>query len=216
MATYADLKQRIVTEMSRDDLADDLATLLAQHIAETCDFYSDMRFWFNQIVEPIVTVSGDSEVAVPATVRIVDRVAGPYGDLTPVTLTKFTDAGETTRSGTPTSYTWLSGNLRFDPVPDDAIDMTIYGIAQIDAPANDADSNAWTNEAAGLIVNHTKMTLYSGQLRDAGGASAAADAVRWHLDQLKRKTTRRLYTRPVAQLVRPNGQPVRVGYLDRL
>lgn len=215
MATYTDLKTRVITETSRDDLSDDLATLLDEHIAEACAYYSDMRFWFNQAVVSVSTVATEQDLVIPVSMRIVDRVAGPYGDLTPAILSEFTDAGATPRSGTPTSYTWLDGNLRFDPVPDDTYDLTVYGLSQIDPPSLGADSNVWTNEAQGLIVAHTKLTLFTDIFRDQGGAALAATAVSRQRDKLRRETDRRLRTRLSAQLTRPNGQPVRTYQTDR-
>lgn len=218
MATYSDLKTRIAREMVRDDLLDDPATasLLATHIRDAIEEFADMRFWFNQSVQSVVTTSGVQSVAVPAPMRIVDRVAGPYCDLTPVILREITDAGDLPRSGYPTSYTYLDEALRLDPVPDAAYELTLYGIAQIDAPSADGDSSVWTNEAQALIAAQTRLTLYRDLIFDDGRAALAALAAQTHLAKLRRETDRRLRTRLAARLVAPNGQSVRKAFLDRL
>lgn len=217
MATYADLKQRIITETSRDDLTDDLADTLDQHIYDACVEYSDTRFWFNQTIQPIATVSGNNAVTLPAPMRIIDRLAGPYCDLTPVTLDEFPDYGQfaADATGLPWKYTYLDGTLKFNVTPDQIYNMTAYGLLQIDPPAVDADDNAWTNEALPLIVAHTKMTLARDMFRDQVGIVLAQAAVTDNLAKLRRETDRRLRTRLAMRLTNPNGQPTRRSWLDR-
>lgn len=218
MGTYADLKARIVSETNRDDLLDDLAGILAIHIADAIDEYAGMRFWFNQVIQPLVTVAGVNTIDLPLNLRIVDRLAGPYTDLVPVTLGQFPDYGQyaSEARGLSGTYAYVNGKLIFDTFPDRAYTLTAYGVLQVDAPTEDTDTNIWTNEAAALIASHTRMTLYRDQFRDQEGASLAANAVQMHLDRLKRETQRRTNTRPIARLVAPNGQSVRRAYLDRL
>lgn len=218
MATYSDLKKRIITETRRDDLRDDpdTASLLNTHVREACEEFADMRFWFNQSIQTVVTTAGMDRVDVPSPVRIVDRVAGPYCDLTPVILREFTDAGDFPRSGYPTSYTYFNQALVFDPVPDASYQLTLYGIANIPAPSADGDSSVWTNEAQALIAAQTRFTLYRDVFFDDARGALAASAAQTHLAKLRRETDRRLRTRLVARLVAPNGQPVHQTHLDRL
>lgn len=217
MADYAALKQRIITETSRDDLADDLAGTLDDHVADACVEYSDMRFWFNQSIQAVATTAGAITVALPAPMRIIDRLAGPYDDLTPVSLDDYPDFGifAADATGLPSRYAYVDGALRFDIKPDAVYNMTAYGLLQIDPPAADADDNAWTNEARALIIARAKMTLCRDVFRDQDGVVLAQAGVRDCLTKLRRETERRLNRRRTAQLVRPNGQPVRMGYLDR-
>lgn len=218
LPTYADLKNRIVKETNRDDLLDDLADILEIHISDAIDEYAGMRFWFNQVIQPLVTVSGSRTLAVPVSMRIIDRIAGPYTDLSPVTLNEFPDYGQFAAEtrGLPSTYAYMNGELRFNAIPDQAYALTAYGLLQVDAPTVDIDANIWTNEAQALIASHTRMTLYRDQFRDQEGAALAANATEMHLSRLKRETQRRTNTRPIARLVAPNGQSVRRAYLDRL
>lgn len=221
MATYADLKTRIVAEMNRLDLVDDpeTATLMAIHIGDAINEYADMRFWFNQSIQTVATTANVNEITLPTAMRIIDRLAGPYGDLTPVTLDQFPDYGTFAADavGPPWQYTYLDGGvIRFNTIPAEAYAMTAYGIAEIPAPVNDADSSVWTNEMQGLISAHTRMTLSRDKFKDQVATGLAANAVQMHLAKLRRETDRRLRTRLAAQLTRPNGQPVRRAYLDRL
>lgn len=208
MATLADLKRRVITDTSRDDLEDDLAALLLLRIQDACEFYADTRFWFNQTVVSISTVASTATVTIPTGVRIVDRIAGPYGDLAPTTLADMPDRGDFPYSDLPWRYTYFDGELTFDPVPDAVYAMKIYGVLQIDPPEDDEDSNAWTNEAARLIAAHTKMLLYRGKFRDEAGAQLAMAELTDEKIRLKRETERRTRTRLAARLVGNSGVPV--------
>lgn len=218
LPTYADLKNRIVKETNRDDLLDDLADILAIHIRRAVNTYADKRFWFNQVIQPLVTVAGSRTLAMPVSMRIIDRIAGPDTDLSPVTLNEFPDYGQFAAEtrGLPSAYTYINGELRFNAIPDQAYALTAYGVLQVDMPTDDIDSNIWTNEAQDLIASHTRMTLYRDVFRDRDGAIDAANAVQMDLEALVTGTQRRTNTRPIARLVAPNGQPVRRAYLDRL
>lgn len=216
MATYADLKARIIREMSRDDLLDDHADTLKEHIADACEHYADVRFWFNQVIATATTVANTATLAVPVALRIVDRIAGPYYDLSPVTLDQIENPGTWASPGALSSYTYIDGQLQFFPLPDAAYALTIYGIKQIDVPTADATSNAWTNEAASLIASHTRFTLWRDVFRNSAAAEMASGAVQQTYGKLRRETDRRLRTRLTAQLTRPNGRSVRMGCLDRL
>ena len=214
MATYADLKQRIAREMSRDDLLDDLLPTLEQHIYEACEEYASTRFWFNQSVVSVDTVADVNTVA--TAMRVVDRVAGPYVNLTPLMMDDMVHDGALgTQTGIPASFAYYDGGLTLYPTPDDAYGLTIYGVKQIEPPTDDADSNEWTNEAQGLISAHTRMTLYRDQFRDTEGAVMASAAVQEQKNRLRRETDRKLRRRPYAQLVDAGGQSVRRSWLDR-
>lgn len=206
MPTLADIKTRIATEMVRDDLLDDLAAQLLIHIQRACEFYSDERFWFNAIIDnTAATVAATDTVAVPSTVRRVDRVTIPasYQELREVQLDDI-DPLSGSMSSIPYAYAYLNDTLKLYPIPDAVYALRITGLKQIDAPAVDADTSVWTNQAQDLIVGRAKYTLYRGQFRDEGGASLALAETTEALARLKRETARRLETP-----LRPNMAPRR-------
>lgn len=209
MADYVALKARIAGEMARDDLATDIPDMLDAHVHDACEEFASRPFWFNTIVVSATTVDGEQQLELPGTVRIVDRVAGPYGDLTAVRVEDFPDYGILASNGTPLTFSYIDGGLRLDPVPDDAYSLTIYGIKQIDPPQVDADDNAWTNEAARLITAQVKFTLYRDVFSDAEGVSEAKGAVLDALAWMERETQRRTGARLAARLVAPTGAPMR-------
>jgi len=194
MATLADLKTRIIAEMVRDDLSDDLASQLLIHIQRACEFYADEKFWFNSLVTTVATVASTQTVDVPATMRRVDRVTVPaYGtELIEVTLQDL-DFG--TEESLPRGYAYYNDALKLYPTPDAVYTLQLTGIAQVAAPALDADDSIWTDEAQDLIVARTKMTLYRGQFRDPEGTQLAIAEVQEVFNKLKRETARRLETK---------------------
>jgi hypothetical protein len=195
MATLGDLKSRIITEMSRDDLSDDLAGQLATHIQRAIEYYSDTRFWFNAAYASATTTAGSALVAIPATIRRIDRVTIPadMAELVEMTFPLVVDVDNQT-AGRPRYYAYYNDSLWLSPVPDAAYGLVIYGIAQIDTPTGDTATNVWTNEAQDLIVNHTKMSLARDQFRDPEGAQMAMGATQDAFTRLRRETARRLTT----------------------
>lgn len=194
MTTLADLKTRIITEMVRDDLADDLAAQLLIHIQRACEYYSEEKFWFNSLVTTAVTVAGTQTVNVPVTMRRVDRVTIPAytQELIEVTMQ---DLDFDTVQSIPRGYAYYNDALKLYPTPDAVYTLQLTGIAQVDAPELDADTSIWTNEAQDLIVARTKMTLFRGQFRDPEGTQLAIAEVQEVYSKLRRETARRLETK---------------------
>jgi len=193
MATLAELKTRIQTEINRDDLADDLATVLQQHIAAACEYFADEKFWFNSIVT--TTPASAQSVNIPAAVRRIERLTIPaqYTELREVVLPEFErlDGGQT---GLPNAYAYYNDQVRLWPAPDATYTLQFTGLAQVDAPTSDSDSNIWTTQAFDLIVSRVKMTLARDVFRDPDGVQLFAAATAELLRKLKRETARRLET----------------------
>lgn len=195
MATLGEMKTRIATEMVRDDLTGDLADQLALHISRACEYYANQRFWFNAVVATVNTAANTATVAIPATVRRIDRLTIPasYVEIKEATLPDIDDVASVT-TGRPRLYAYYNDSLRLYPVPDAVYTLQVYGLAQIEAPAADGDTNVWTDEAQDLICAHVRMTLYRDQFRDPEGAKMAIGATQDALDRLQRETAQRLRT----------------------
>lgn len=194
MATLADLKTRIIAEIVRDDLSDDLADQLLVHIQRACEYYADERFWFNAYYDTVATVAGVETVDIPATLRRVERVTIPayLQELEEVTLD---DLPLTLSQGVPEGYAYFNDKLKLTPIPIAVYTLGLTGLAQVDAPVDDADTSIWTNEAQDLIVARTKMTLFRGQFRDPEGTQLAIAEVQEVFSKLKRETAKRLETK---------------------
>lgn len=195
MATFADLKARIATELTRSDIdaGGSLESLLETYIQRACEYYADTKFWFNSILTTATTSPGVATVTIPATVRVVERVSIPAydDDLEEYTLDALNDYAT---SGRPRHYSYYNDSLRFFPVPDGAYTLNIYGIAQVDAPTTDSDTSIWTNEAQDLVVANVKVRLLRFPYRDNDGVILALAEESDARTRLERETGRRLKT----------------------
>lgn len=193
MATYLELRTRIITELARDDLEDDLATTLVKHCERACEYYADRKFWFNSVITTATTSANTATVTIPSGVRVIERVTVPAYDveLREVTLTGL---GDDTVYALPDRYSYYNDTIRFYPIPDQAYTLNIYSISQVDAPSDDGDTNIWTTEAEDLIVGHVKATLARSVFRDPEGYQLFAGERQDALARLRRETAKRLET----------------------
>lgn len=188
MATYLDLKQRIIAETRRDDLSDDLADQLALAISRAIEYYQGERFWFNY--GSATTSASAATVAMPATMRVIDHVRLSAGEL--LVKAQLSELlASTSSSGTPTHYAEFGDGIYLYPTPSSSITLTLYGTKYTTPPAVDADSTVWTNAAYDLIAAHTRFLLYRDVFRNPEAAEMAKGAVSEAFDRLKEETERR-------------------------
>ena len=191
MATYADLKTRIADELTRDDMGSggEAESALVRAIATAVAQTANEEFWFSHASGTVTTTGAANSVAMPAGVRIAETVTDQYGcDLIRLPIDAMDGRIET---GLPTAWAQDGDNIRLWPIPDAAYALSVYGTAEVSAPALDADDNIWTNEAADLIAARAKVILCRFPLRDADGVAAARDEERDALLSLRAETKRR-------------------------
>jgi hypothetical protein len=194
MTTLADLKTRIIAEMQRDDLSDTLADQLLIHIQRACEYYADEKFWFNALVASVSTVASTATVDIPTTFRRVDQVVIPSYD-TELTENTLGNMPIYPVYGLPNQYAYYNDQLTLYPIPNAVYSLELTGLAAVAAPADDADTSIWTNQAQDLIVARTKMTLFRGQFRDGEGTQLAIAETQEVFAKLKRETAKRLETK---------------------
>lgn len=199
MATYADLKTRIITETNRDDLADTLASQLTLHIARAIEFYADRRFWFTEGLAASVCVIGNQYVTKPTGLRIMDRVAITIGSVsTPLkvkSLVYIDDLYCVTSIGQPSLYAESGNQIRLYPQPNLAFPLSFIGVIDDTTTlTNDADTNNWTTYGYDLITHRAKFTLYRDQFKDTNAAALANAAEIEELGRLTAESGRRLGT----------------------
>lgn len=188
----------MITETTRDDLSDTLASQLVTHIAQAIEFHAGKRFWFNEGIVPGVCVVGNQYAAKPATMRTIDRVTVTVGGATrPLKarpLVYIDDLATIASSGQPTDYSETGNQIRMWPTPNLAFPLNFIGIVSLSALVNLADTNSWTNEGYDLITARAKFTLYRGQFKDDKGAALAQSEEADALTKLRGETARRLAT----------------------
>lgn len=174
MATLAQLKAQIATDLVRNDLTTDIASAVSDAIAE----YQTSRFAFNQAQATFDTVAGTEyydSATIPTDIAQIDNVRLTGNGLTaPLQSANFAwmEAISTNTSirGRPGWFAWYAEKIRLYPIPDAVYTVTISYHQKIAAPANDAASNEWTTEANELIRLSAMRRLMRGKLRDYEGA----------------------------------------------
>lgn len=198
MATYLDLRTRIITETSRDDLLDVLADQLVTHIAQAIEHHAGKRFWFNEGILASVCVIGNQYANKPSGMREVDRVTVSVGGsprpMKPRSLVYIDDLAAVSSAGQPTDYAETGDQIRVYPTPNLAFPLGFIGIVDLTPLEADSDSNAWTNQGYDLITSRAKFTLYRDQFKDATGAQLAQSAETEALTKLRGETARRMST----------------------
>jgi len=194
MATLDELKARIRLETNRDDIAasGEAEGALTTAIVQAIEYYSDEPFWFNHYGATITaaanTTGGVDYVAIPATIRVPQKVSFDGEDLQRVDLAAIearTDAGR------PTRWAASGDTIALWPVPDAAYALAVFGIAKVAIPGSGGASNIWTTEANDLVTARAKFLLYRDVWRDNDGVQFAAQAEGEALSRLRKETRRR-------------------------
>lgn len=185
MATLAELKARIASELDRDDLT----SLIPYAISDAIDLYKSRRFRFNQARATFSTVDGTefySTSTIPDDIGQIDAVTLTANGVRCV-LDAWTYRGmqqvatNASIQGRPVAWAWYGEQMTFYPIPDGVYTVTLSYLQRIDIPASDADSNAWTTEALSLIRHSAKRMLMADTVRDdvAAGAFAQAEGLEY-------------------------------------
>jgi hypothetical protein len=190
MATLLELKTRIRLETNKDDIAASGEAVEALNLAieRAIEYYSDEAFWFNRDSGTASTTSGSAYVAVPYAVRVPETVS--YSG-EPLQKTSLSQIEHLTDSGQPTHWAENGGIIQLWPIPDATYSLSVYGVAQIDAPEADGDETVWTNEAYDLIAARARFLLYRDIWRDVEAVKLAAQAEGEALTRLRNETRRR-------------------------
>jgi len=202
MATLGDLKTRIITEVNRDDLTDDLAGQLAIFITRSIDYYANQRFSFNEARSTTVLTPLDEYVDLPAGTRLVDRVfllvANTRYELTKRETWYIEGLYSAPQQGQPTDFAFINGQIRLWPTPNQAWTLiweTVTDVLPVITTASaDTVSNTWTNAGQDVIDARTRIYLYRDQFRDNEGLAQASLAEREALARLKGESNRLIST----------------------
>jgi hypothetical protein len=207
-STLGDLKTRIITEVNRDDLADDLANELNTLIAQAIDEYAVTPFWFNSFTRTDVNaVAGSQYVTIPDDVRDIQYVwvliGGTRYIMRKLPETRIISLYTTPINGQPTDFSQINQTLHVWPTPNVAYPLILQVVEDV-SPAldysDDTSANAWTDTRIGqpLIKACVKKMLYRDQLRDADGYSMAKSDEDDAYSKLRGESNKRLGTGRVA------------------
>lgn len=201
--TLGDLRQRLLDETNRDDLADDLLSASNRIIADAIDFYAAERWWFNEARVTSACVIGNEYLALPTGLRQLDKPYLVVGNIRYGLIKRSMDEIEglyaTPITGQPTDFAVFGANIRLWPTPNLA--YTVIWLDLADATAldytNAASSNAWTLYAAPLIAARAKIILYRDYLSASEQDPRVGNALMQEKEaygRLKAESNRRLAT----------------------
>jgi hypothetical protein len=171
MATLGDLKQRIISETTRDDLADDLAVQFQTIIMRSIEQYAAERWWFNErrIVVNCTPAQDfiDWPTGTPAEARWIDEIylvmnsGNTRWPITVRSIAEFERLSQPTTTGQPTDCLVADDKIKLFPIPNAAYPIGLDLIADVTPPLTaDTASNAWTNQGQDLITAQAKIRLY--------------------------------------------------------
>jgi hypothetical protein len=167
MATLGDLKARVISETTRDDLADDLAAQFQNIIAQAIDQYANERWWFNESRQILYTQAGVQTIPWPSGVRTIDglyleqNAGNTRWPLTVRSIDEFESLMQPAVIGQPTDYLVKNLLLYLFPTPGQVYWLALDALLDVAPPlVLDTDSNFWTNQGQDLIAAQVKVRLY--------------------------------------------------------
>lgn len=201
MATLADMKATIASEIMRVDLDD----AIAKEITKAINYYRSNRFWFNEKLNTVTinTVIGQSQYTVtdntyiPNLIRIDSMIItrnGSVSVINPVSelSMKRLIGGANPLADTPTFYSYYGQSLTIYPIPNGVYPIVIAGVVRVPAPSNDTEEdNVWMNEAEELIRSRAKRNIFLHWMEDGDAAQRMQASEDEALEALRRETSSR-------------------------
>jgi hypothetical protein len=197
MGTLGQLKARIASDLSRDDLT----SQIADAVSDAIKFYARERFWFNSTRSlTFATVAGQAAygaadlaaianlVRIDALFTVQNQSVIPLDRYEPV---DFEVLGNAASGGVPVAFTYVDQSIRLWPTPNDALTMRLHAHVRL-PDAADGDSNAWTDDAEELIRSHAKLLLSTDVLDDDAAAARMQGKIPFLLGALRAETSSRL------------------------
>jgi hypothetical protein len=198
--TLLDLKNRIASDLTRDDLTSQIASV----VSDSIKFYARERFWFNQTrTLTFNTVIGRQAygaadlATIPNIIRIDALFLPQNQSIYPLDRYEPDDfeviSGGMLGGGKPTAYTFIDNTILLWPNPTAVYTMRLHAFYKL-PDAADGDTNAWTDDAEELVRSHAKMLLYMDVLEDDQNAQRMATKIPVLLDGLRSETSNRMAT----------------------
>lgn len=200
MGTLLDLKGRIATDLTRDDLTSHIGNA----VSDAIKYYERQRFWFNTTRNlTFNTVAGQTAYTSADLSQIPNLVKIDAIYLTQSSSVFALDRYEandfeilengSTGAGKPDAFTYVDQSIRLWPKPNAVYAMRIHALYRL-ATLADGDENAWTDTAEELIRSHAKMLLFMDVLEDDEGAARMQTKIPLLIDALRSETSMRSAT----------------------
>ena len=181
--TLLRMVNQIVDELDRPDLVGHVRNAIRHAIG----FWQRERFAFNDGVLTFATVPGQAGyggayLAGQNVMLAIDSAVALDGSgntwvLKSVPLSSLEALGAQDQSGQPAYFAKFSEGYRLYPIPDGVYTVRFTGHVRLGAPATDADTNAWVDEAYDLIASYAKRYIALHLLKDSALKQAMDVAV---------------------------------------
>jgi propanediol dehydratase small subunit len=201
MTTLADLKADIAEDI--DDTTSEYLDQTQTAILAAIRYCERETYYFNQTRDETFDTAAAQEwydetsnANIPTLVKIQRLYitdSGQITDLVRVTPDELEVLADTTSaSGRPTCWAYFGQKIRLYPIPDSAYTIRMQlGPYRLTPLADDADTNAWLDEAYDMVKARAKYILGKNTLKDA---NLAAESLADYNDQhssLKAETAMR-------------------------
>jgi len=189
--TLLRMVNQVVDELDRPDLVGPVRNAIRAAIG----FWQRERFAFNDGILEFQTVPGKAGyggadlaglnvmLAIDTAIAIDD--SNTTWALRNVPLASLEVLGDQNQSGQPAYFAKFSEGYRLYPIPDGVYTIRFTGHVRLGAPATDAETNAWVDEAYDLIASYAKRYLAIHRLKDPSLKQAMDTAVQEASTSLK-------------------------------
>lgn len=193
MSTLGILKERIASELRRDDLStatefrvlaqvsdieDAIRTAIKEYEHEQLYFMQSRgAVLFNTVAsQNIYTEADEADIARITKIEFGYAIIGGMSiKLWPrrADLMEGSNTGNNALLGQPAFYSWYSEAIRIEPIPNDVFALRFGCFLKIAAPASDSETgNRWMVDGELLIRCRAKAELYAHVIKDDAKAQA--------------------------------------------
>jgi hypothetical protein len=201
MTTLADIQARIASDLTRNDLTSQIASV----VSDAIDFYQRYRFWFNVTRSQTfsTTVGQQAYTAtdlaiIPNIIRVDALFLPQLQSIYPLDRFEPGDfeviAGGMSGGGIPTAFTCIDQSILLWPIPTAVYTLRLHCHYKLPPLVNPTDTNAWVTDAEELIRAHARLLLYTDVLDDEEGMARMQAKIPLLVDALKYETSARSST----------------------
>lgn len=194
--TRGEVIAQILSEIARNDTS--ITSFVTQEVLNAVNYYETQRFWFNElrssftasstIYYPLATVA---PLLIEPDVLTV-TISGSRYDLERESFETLEHIDTTGETGYPSRYAIFNQQIRLYPKPNAVYQIDIAGQFKLATLSADADTNAWTTDAADLIIARAEKQLYARRFQDFDAALALDRVEMQALERLNERTNKTL------------------------
>lgn len=209
MSTLGIMKERIASELRRDDLSSATEFRVLSSVSDIHDAihtaitqYQDEPFYFNQDRASVVfntvasqdryTSSDDADIARIIKIHYAYINIGGFGYklfVRRADLMEGSNMGSNALVSQPAFYSWFAESIVLEPIPDQVYQLRFGCTLKTAAPTMDNEANnRWMTDAELLIRCRAKAELYAHVIKEPDKASLQMQMAQMAYERLHQKT----------------------------